>query len=149
MPNLEIKSIMKKLALLLIISVTMFSCDALKPVGKVSTDENKLVTNWILQNDENVEYGLNSEPLSINFSKESNENKISGFAGCNRFFGSYSAFDGKLMIDNVGATKMACPQLDAENQYLSLLRKANRYEIKGNNLYLYNNNLLLLHFEAK
>ncbi|MBV7439879.1 META domain-containing protein [Weeksellaceae bacterium TAE3-ERU29] len=140
---------MKKLIVLLIISITFFSCDSLKPVGKVSTDENKLVNNWVLQNDKSIEYGLNSEPLSINFSKSAEENKISGFAGCNKFFGNYSAFNGKLIISNIGATKMACPQLDAEGQYLSLLGKANRYEIKGNNLFLYNNNLLLLHFEAK
>lgn len=34
---------------------------------------------------------------------------LTGFAGCNRFFGSYELTDNTLNIGPLGATRMACP----------------------------------------
>lgn len=65
--------------------------------------------------------------------------KITGFAGCNNFFGSYS-LSGKNSIsfdDNMGMTMMACPDITVnEQEFSNLFRKAKRYELKGNMLQL-------------
>lgn len=140
---------MKRLIALPFLCLLLFSCDALKPITRVSTDERKLVSEWLLQNENETEHGLNTKPLSLIFSKDLNKSTLNGFAGCNNFQGAYNALSGKIMIEEVAITKRACPQLDAENQYLSLLKKVNRYEIKGNNLYLYQDQLILLHFKKK
>ncbi|MDM0014469.1 META domain-containing protein [Variovorax sp. J22P168] len=34
--------------------------------------------------------------------------RVSGFSGCNRYFGTYSARDGRLVIGAIGGTMMAC-----------------------------------------
>ncbi|MGV4412396.1 META domain-containing protein [Ornithobacterium rhinotracheale] len=138
---------MKKLSILFVMAVLLFSCDALSPIAKGSTDVSKLYGNWILQNNKDAEIGFNADPLSINFQKDGEELKVNGFAGCNRFFGACTAQAGVINLANLASTRMACPQLDIEKRYLSLLSKSNRYEIKGKDLYFYQNNLLLLHFK--
>ena len=42
------------------------------------------------------------------FIQFNDDGQISGHAGCNRFFGSYSIEDGKLEFGAFGATRMAC-----------------------------------------
>ena len=37
------------------------------------------------------------------------DGELAGFAGCNRFFGSYELTDGALKIGPLGSTRMACP----------------------------------------
>ena len=38
------------------------------------------------------------------------DGKLGGYAGCNRFFGSYELIEGKLVFGPVAATRMACPE---------------------------------------
>lgn len=47
---------------------------------------------------------------------------VAGFAGCNRWFGTLTAYRG-LRITQVGATRMACPepQMTTERDFLSML----------------------------
>jgi heat shock protein HslJ len=37
------------------------------------------------------------------------DGELAGFAGCNRFFGSYALSDSTLEIGPLGSTRMACP----------------------------------------
>lgn len=60
---------MKKLSILFVMAILLFSCDALSPIAKGSTDVSKLYGNWILQNNKDAEIGFNADPLSINFQK--------------------------------------------------------------------------------
>lgn len=138
---------MKKISILIILAILFVSCDTLSSIAKGSTDAEKLFGNWMLQNNKNTEVGFNASPLSLNFQKEGETLKVNGFAGCNQFFGPCTAQAGFINFSNIASTRMACPQLDVEKRYLSLLNKSNRYEIKGKDLYLYQGKLLLLHFK--
>jgi len=40
------------------------------------------------------------------------ENQVRGFAGCNHFFGSYELDGSSLTFGPMGATRMACPDLE-------------------------------------
>jgi heat shock protein HslJ len=52
----------------------------------------------------------------------SDDAKISGFAGCNRFFGSYAVSGRVITFSNLGATKMFCDEaMSLEDAYLKLL----------------------------
>lgn len=63
---------------------------------------------------------------------------ISGFAGCNSFFGAYVATDTVLEIGQLGATRKACPAgvMRTENRFMQALGNATGYRIKGSTLFL-------------
>ncbi|HEY5687085.1 MAG TPA: META domain-containing protein [Yeosuana sp.] len=46
--------------------------------------------------------------LEVNFNAE--EQKISGFSGCNRFFGNYTFSDNNITFGTLGSTKMFCEE---------------------------------------
>jgi len=66
--------------------------------------------------------------------------KVSGSAGCNRYFGGYTSGEkGRLVFDGrMGATQMACEQPVAaqEHRYLGLLSSVNSREIRDGMLLL-------------
>jgi len=64
-------------------------------------------------------------PLSIQFA----EGSTSGKAFCNRFFGDYKKDGAILRIVAVGSTRMACPDLDAEQRFFGLFTDTDQYEI--------------------
>ena len=80
--------------------------------------------------------------------------KVSGSAGCNRYFGGYTSgqknqlvFDGRM-----GSTQMACvqPIANQERRYLVLLSGVNSREIRGDMLLLLDNEgQLVLKFRAE
>lgn len=76
--------------------------------------------------------------------------KITGFAGCNNIMGSYlMKEDGKLNFLYVGSTKMACPEMKAEEKFMAMLPKVDSYMIEGNMLHLHKGNgKALAKFEA-
>jgi heat shock protein HslJ len=64
------------------------------------------------------------------------EDRISGSAGCNRFFGVYEAAQGAIDVRALGRTEMACeaPLMQQEEVILGVLDKAERYERQGEQL---------------
>ncbi|QOR74161.1 META domain-containing protein [Cruoricaptor ignavus] len=76
------------------------------------------------------------------------DGKISGNAQCNNYFADVNLDDstGAFKSGVIGATKMSCDQIAAENTFLSMLQEADRYAVHGNTLELYKGNLLLLKF---
>ena len=63
-------------------------------------------------------------PPTITFSDDA---KISGFAGCNRFFGGYTLSGRVISFSNLGATKMFCQEaMPLEDAYLKLLSTERR-----------------------
>lgn len=117
--------------------------------GSVKTGESgaaALKNEWILQDNNVAQAGLNSEPITLIFEAE-DANRITGFAGCNWYGGTFSLNDDLINFSQVYSTKRACPDLETESEFLKLLNDVNRYEIRGNNLYLYKGKLLYLHFK--
>jgi heat shock protein HslJ len=65
---------------------------------------------------------------------------ISGFSGCNRYFGGVEAGDmpGDISVKGIGGTKMACPDLlmDLETRYLEALGGVMSFRFLGGHLAL-------------
>ena len=63
---------------------------------------------------------------------------ISGTAGCNRYFGSYTVVNEITIGENLGMTKMYCsePIMDQESQYTNILLNVTTYTIEENQLTL-------------
>lgn len=67
------------------------------------------------------------------------DGSVSGSAGCNRYFASYTVTGTSLVIGQVGSTKMHCGAggvMQQESTYLASLGKAAKFTITGNQLTL-------------
>jgi heat shock protein HslJ len=70
------------------------------------------------------------------------DGKVSGFGGCNRYFGGWGFLEGtkdNLRIWRTGSTRMACdePIMTQEYRFLEELSRVSRYSIEGKELRLY------------
>ena len=59
---------------------------------------------------------------------------ITGYLGCNGFFGSFTTQDKNISFENVGSTKMMCPNMKTEDAFANVLQNTKTYEIKGETL---------------
>ncbi|MCD7962599.1 MAG: META domain-containing protein [Rikenellaceae bacterium] len=115
--------------------VILSSCCACRS-GKSSTGSLTANTWQIVE--------LQGEPITITDADTGKytltfgtDNRISGLAECNRFFGGYEAKEGnKLEITGAGSTRMACLNENFENQYLQMLDQVDAYRFEGRYLIL-------------
>ena len=73
------------------------------------------------------------------FILSADENRIHGFGGCNTFIGTYELQEGgRISFSQIGATKMACPNLDVdyESMVFEVLEQADSYSQRGDMLLL-------------
>ncbi len=127
---------------LLSLIVLLASCTAMQPTAdlpKLSESQWKLTS--ILKRPVNY-----ADRAFLKFDEK--ENKISGKAVCNSFFGEYEMIGQKISFTQVGSTKMYCEGImDDENQIITQLQKTTRYEVKANMLYLYAGDVLALTYK--
>jgi heat shock protein HslJ len=66
------------------------------------------------------------------------QKQATGFAGCNNFFGSYELDGSSLTFGPMGATRMACPDLETglEASVFNALESARKWKIEGGDLLL-------------
>lgn len=101
-------------------------------------------TNWKLLEEDEVVKGFNANDVSLQI--DANEFKVSGYAGCNNYQTTATLDNGSIKFGPIASTNMLCPDAKIERSFLNVLDDVNRYEIKGNELYLYKGNMLLLKF---
>lgn len=67
-------------------------------------------------------------------------NKVVGFAGCNRFSGNYEALANSVNLTQLLTTEKLCfQQMNLETQFLTALSETDNYEVVDNTLTLYSN----------
>ena len=71
--------------------------------------------------------------------------QATGYAGCNRFFGGYDLDGAALTFGLMGATNMACPDLEEglETEFFKVLHATRRWEIVDGVLRLLNGEAVL------
>ncbi|MBA4745107.1 MAG: META domain-containing protein [Muricauda sp.] len=67
-----------------------------------------------------------------------NNNRFSGFSGCNRMTGSIFYEKDVLRFTQVASTRMACPNMEKESEFLKALRRSTKHKVENNRLYLSN-----------
>ncbi|MDO5654910.1 MAG: META domain-containing protein [Flavobacteriaceae bacterium] len=128
-----------------LILIMFTACGSLGPTAETHVSSLKGI--WTLQYEKNSQLGLSNEPVTLSFDQNS-PSEIGGFSGCNLYGGNYTySGDGMIKFSEIFSTKRACPDLDIENKFFELMNSVNRFEVKGNDLYLYKDKLLLMHFE--
>lgn len=73
------------------------------------------------------------------FILSADENRIHGFGGCNTYIGTYELQEGgRISFSQIGATKMACPNLDVdyESMVFEVLEQTDSYSQRGDMLLL-------------
>jgi heat shock protein HslJ len=120
--------------LLVLLGLAVISACSLEAHTKPHTALNLNGTQWHLKTLNGAT--LKTErPLSISF----DSNRMSGYSGCNSFFGSYTASsDGVFGTGAIGATKMACigERDQLERDYLDRLAQASTYTASRDQLQL-------------
>lgn len=71
--------------------------------------------------------------FSLNFN--ASEKAYSGRA-CNNYRGTYDIKGSKLTFSQPASTKMMCPNISEENEYMKTLSTVDGYRFSGNSLYL-------------
>lgn len=111
---------------------------------------------WVLtaMRQREVNYSAGQEKLTLSLNPEAMN--ISGSAGCNSYFGTYTytptADDrGALTFSHMGSTKMMCPDpvMKLEDQYLPLISKTTSCVITAYKLTLLQGDKIILEFEKQ
>lgn len=77
------------------------------------------------------------------------DNRLSGVGACNRIMGSYTAGEkNALHIGPLASTRMACPDMDKEAEFLQAVESATRYDMDGSMLLLLEGDTLKAVFQA-
>lgn len=132
---------MKNIFLALFAAVSIASCTSMSSSRVGSSQANIANTKWVLADD------VAGKKPTLNIESA----RVTGNGGCNSYFGDL-ALDptaGNFTAKNVGATKMACQNMDVESNYFRMLNEVNKYVVNGNVLELYRGNLLLLKFNKQ
>jgi len=93
-----------------------------------------LNNNWKVISMKGID-SLNKNP-TIKFNAD--KNKVSGFSGCNNFFGSYVPDKNQLHLSKMGMTRMACPDMSVEIAFINNLNNVTYYKIEKDQLMFYN-----------
>jgi putative lipoprotein len=127
-------------------------------VDVVRVSQNKLEkptvslegTRWLLRN----VYGQQilpqpEQPLPY-FELDAAAGTVTGFAGCNRLTGRYSASGTSLDMNNLAVTMMSCPDGEAiETAFLKALAQIDAVLIEGETMRAYAADALIANFEAE
>jgi heat shock protein HslJ len=134
---------MKILCSFFALIMMMESCNSTKETVVISPENiEKLSGTYFISQIEG--YSTISEELSITF--EDATNKVTGFAGCNTFFGTYNLDNQSITFQAIAMTKKYC-QMEVnnlENQFLKALKSANKVSINENIMSLLVNDTVLL-----
>ena len=77
--------------------------------------------------------------------------QVTGFAGCNHFFGSYERDGSSLTFGPMGATRMACPDLETglETSVFEALENTRKWKQSGGALLLLDGDEVLARFSQE
>jgi len=118
----------------------------------VAKSTTELKNNNMNQNSLDGKYIVNTIdsnskiPQILTLSFDSKTNKVSGFAGCNTFFGNYTIEGNTINFKGLASTKKYCSKVenDIESKMLKAINQTNNFKIKNNTITLLNNKTTLL-----
>lgn len=135
---------MKNLLWLVCVITMGVGCNSSKNMAKLND------VKWELKMLDGKEIKLtdNNSDIYIQFNEA--EKKVNGRGGCNRFFGNYDMDGDKLKFSPIGATRMACPDLQTESEFFRVLETVDAYSIKEGLLSLKSKgNVVAVFFKAE
>lgn len=105
-------------------------------VGKYTLAE----TTWkliLLNKKKIIQQGTKSYFMKLN----SKDGRFDAFVGCNSIFGNYAMpSSSTISFMEVGATRMACPNMTLETKFMTVLEETNNYKLDNETLTLFGEN---------
>ncbi|WP_041779557.1 META domain-containing protein [Belliella baltica] len=136
---------MKKLINLsfILVFLTFSSCDSVSKLNPLS-----LLTgnNWVLSSLLGGGLDANKFASGLPFLNFMDGGKLSGFAGCNNFSGSFQLEGTSLNLDPGAMTKKACGGENAEGQIVNLLSQVKNFKVAKDKLTLFDGAKELMSF---
>ncbi len=111
----------------------------LDPVGTLGLEQQLQQGQWLLE-DLGGRGVIDNLQTTLKFDSQG---RISGLAGCNRYFGQYQLKGKNIKFSNIASTRKACSGAVANQEYLflSALEKAYQLQIDGPYLLIYSKEL--------
>jgi len=113
---------MKFTYLILCCTLLFTSCNSTKN-SKQKNDSHALQGEYNIKSVNTT--SLSNDELTINFNDV--EKRISGYSGCNNFFGNYNKDQNTLQFYKIGSTRKLCPNImKVEKELLDALNKTKK-----------------------
>ena len=146
---------MKKILILSTLVLALTACTTAEISDKISSLKSGVskVTDTILPNLKQELNGREFKILGDEYNKEVSigfeGNRFFGDSGINRYFGQYEINGGKLVIEDMGLTKMAGKEQDMilELKFLTILKDNKSIKLEGDKLILISNEDFKLEFK--
>ncbi|HEY7567709.1 MAG TPA: META domain-containing protein [Gemmatimonadaceae bacterium] len=126
------------------------ACGQKPPANSAApTDTNIADREWVLValGDRTAPFGPQVRPPTLKLAPV--DFRATGFAGCNRYFATYSISGASLMFESPGATTMFCAASDSlERAFLGMLPEVTTYQVDDTVLTLTTKNGLVARFHA-
>ena len=117
--------------------------------GSAGQDKKLEGTTWKLAKMETIPAkAIDAEADFFTLQFNAADTLVSGRTNCNRFFGKYELKGQKLEFENMGMTRMACPEMEYEDAFVKMLDEVDRFEIDGSALKLYDDKKVVAEFRA-
>lgn len=103
-------------------------------------------TKWILKKI-HTENGVEEINTKAFIKLDEEKRRAGGNGSCNTFGSNFSITNNEISFKNIFSTKMYCEDVQqTEDAFFKQLEKVNRFEVKGEKLFLYLNKEILLEF---
>lgn len=117
--------------------------------GSAGQDKTLEGTTWKLSKMEAIPAAaIDKEADFFTLQFNAADTMVAGRTNCNRFFGKYELKGRELEFENMGMTRMACPDMQYEDAFVKMLDEVDRFEIKGSVLTLFDDHKTLAVFKA-
>lgn len=134
---------MKFLLSLFTLLMVTNSCDSSKKaIEKKNMMQETLSGTYTITKVINTD--VSAKELIITF--DDTTNKVTGFAGCNRFFGSYSVQNNTINFSNIGSSKKYCGKeiMTLEDTVLKSLKSTTSFSTNDNTISFLENDTVLI-----
>lgn len=122
--------------------LTLAACNG----GNKATLEN---TQWKLVKAGGIPAeAINREADFFTMTFDAQQQMVAGRTNCNRFFGHYKVTGREIDFENMGMTRMACPEMEYETMFAHILDEADRFEVRGHELRLFDDKKEIAVFKA-
>lgn len=123
--------------------LALFACSNQKRMAKTA-NSNIYGKDWTLSMLNGRTIGLeNGKSIFIRI----DSSQVLGNAGCNRLRGKVDIASDRIHFEEMITTKMACPSIDTEVEFLHALSIADRYIVNDEKLELYQGETSLARFK--
>ena len=125
--------------IIVLLALIVMSCNSTKKTNPESNDNIVTEKYWKLKTLDGKEISMKeNQEREIYFILKTNDNRVTGFAGCNTLSGEFILEEGnRIRFKNMAVTMKACPDVAVnDSDFLEVFKLADNYTIQDDILSL-------------